>query len=290
LQIRAIAGDLVALSKNGPQKALGKRHVELPLISSQAGSMMGCSGEMVMSEVEREQIRKRIEEMVSQHWALTQKALLLSKLGGPIKKEFPNAVSVMEMKLRDFVRTCSKLRLIAHPLISEKIGAIPIDAPIPENVINLFEEPTSPSPEAKPYFARVFWRAFHTPLVERRFVIPSGANQPVRIIEGELEEGETAYEILESDISLMPSETPMVEKVRAVSDRIREWLRRNNLSGQQFREHADISAQGQKSLAADSVLKPSVSLTEALADLHPSDQARISIPLDIVLKMLSQRR
>jgi hypothetical protein len=252
--------------------------------------MMIAAGKRVMSEFEREQIRRRIEEIVSQHWDQTHKALLLSKLGGPIKKQFPNATSVMEMKLRDFVRTCPNLRLIAHPMVSEKIGAIPTSAVIPENVVELFEEAASSGPETKPYFARIFWRAFHTPLVERRFVIPSRVNRPVRIIEGTVEDGEMAYEILQSDVSLLPPETPMVEKVRAVSDKIREWLTRNNLSGQQFRENTDDDAPVPKLLATDSVLKPSVSLTEALADLHPSDQARISIPLDIVLKMLSQRR
>jgi hypothetical protein len=52
----------------------------------------------------------------------------------------------------------------------------------------------------------------------------------------------------------------------------------------------DHSTSAQTSLPADSAIKLPVSLTEALASLHPSDQARISIPLDIVLKMLSQRR
>jgi len=151
-----------------------------------------------MSEVERERIRRWIEKIVSQHWEQTHKALLLSNLGGPIKKEFPNAFAVMEMKLRDFVGTCRNLRLVQHPLIDEKIGAIPIGAEIPENVIELFEigKSGSFSLEKRPFFARVFWRAFHTPLVERRFAIPSGENRPVRIVEGAIEEGEIAYEIL----------------------------------------------------------------------------------------------
>lgn len=243
-----------------------------------------------MSEVEREQIRRHIEEIVSQHWDQTHKALLLSKMGSPIKRAFPNAYAVMEMKLRDFVRTCPKLHLVEHPLIREKIGAIPAGAAIPENVIELFDRERSASPgsETSPFFARIFWRAFHTPLVERRYAIPADENHPVRIVEGVVEDGETAYEILESDISLLPPEAPLVEKVRSVSDKIRAWLKRNNLSGQQFRDQPDRATQ--QSRSTDSVAKPPMSLTEALADLHPSDQARISIPLDIVLKMLSRRR
>jgi len=242
-----------------------------------------------MFEAEREQIRKRIEERVSEHWDATNKVILLAQLGARIKKEFPNANAVMEMKFRDFARTCTGIRLIEHPLVDGEIGAIPAGVKIPENVVELFEEKTG-----APYFSREFWRAFHTPLTGKRFAVPSNLIDPPRIIEGELSEGVEGYEIFESDVCLLPANVAMPEKVRAVADSIRAWLKRNNLARHQFRGAEGQTAPAQELAAVQEEVsvdvKPKRPLSEALADLHPSDQARISIPLDIVLKMLSQRQ
>jgi hypothetical protein len=243
-----------------------------------------------MFEVEREQLRNQIKEMVNRHWASTQRALLLSHMGGPIKRGFPNAASIMQVSLREFLRSCPGVQLVEHPHIREKIGAVPFGAKIPENVAEVFAESGSGGSgghgSSGPYYFPAFWRAFFTPINDKRFVIPATSTHPLRIVDGETPEGEQAYEILESDLSLLPQEAPMFERVRSVSVKIKDWLARNGLSDQPFRDRPyDPKAGSQPGVA-----RPTPTLTEALADLHPSEQARISIPLDIVIRMLSARK
>jgi len=253
-------------------------------------------GTSFMFEVEREQIRRWIEERVAQHWEATGHALLLSKLGGPIKREFPNSSTIMEVKFSDFVRSCPGVRIVEHPLIREKIGAVPLGAKTPHNAAELFVDAgpdsgsSSSSSAPGPYFSPNFWKAFHTPMNGRRFVIPPDESHPLRIVDREPAEGEHGYEVLESDLTLLPTEVPLTEKVRSVAAKIRAWLARYDLSDQPFRDRIGtrtISREIQS--PAEMIAKSKLSLSEALANLHPSEQARISVPLDIVLKMLSGR-
>jgi hypothetical protein len=254
-----------------------------------------------MFEPEREEIRKRIQERVIEHWELTHKALLLAKLGGPIKREFPTSALVIG-KFSDFVRTCPGIRIVEHPVIREKIGAIPVGVMTPLNVAELFVEDggnkkisiisAAPPAPPGPYFAPDFWKAFHTPLTGKRFVIPPNETHPLRIVDGELPDGESGYEVLSSDLPLLPPEAPKIDKIKAVAAKIRAWIARHDLTEQPFRDRPKILTHEAPVPAVvtkktEHPLGPS--LSEALANLHPSEQARISIPLDIVLKMLSER-
>jgi hypothetical protein len=254
---------------------------------------------MPMADEEIERLRDFISRNVSEYWSATSKAMLLSALGLKVRTTFPHTYSLMPGGLRKFLSSWPTVRIVGHPQIAEKIGAIPLDAEIPDNVTDLFAERTdwnsiqAPAIKAmqphiqtfRPRYAPEFWRAFHTQLWGRRFVVPpDDKNSTVRIVErtdGAEEPG--GYEVLSSDVSLLPPQTPLYEKVQATSQKIDEWLTRNGLSHQPFISRVpEISRRAVTERSFDR--RQLVAL--ALSKLDPSDQARILLPLDIVAKMI----
>ena len=138
-------------------------------------------------------VRDFIAKIVSEYWTATGKAMLLSALGVRVRTTFPSAPSLMPHGLTSFLSSWPTVRIIVHPEIPEKVGAIPTDAKIPDDVTELFSERHSmpigtsqPSFETfrRPRYYSEFWRAFHSPLNGRRFIIPpDGENPNLRIVE-----------------------------------------------------------------------------------------------------------
>jgi hypothetical protein len=243
---------------------------------------------------DKDRIREFVVRAVHEHWNQTRKALLLSALGSKIRREFGNAPSMMPDGLGAFLDSRPTVQIVGHPDIREKVCAVPLDAKIPDNPAELFDERHRMSDEANhpivetyhPRYVPEFWRAFHTRLTGRRFVIPPDSENPnVRIVEPIDGAEETrGYEILPSDLAILPTLTPLSEKVFETSQRIKAWLARNNLSAQLFVSHSPAPFRGTAALRS-SGQRDSVAL--ALARLDPSDQARIFIPLDIVAKIIA---
>ncbi len=247
---------------------------------------------------EIEQLRESIAKSVSAHWTATGKAMLLSALGAQLRSSFPNAPSIMPNGLRAFLSSWPTVHVVGHPDIPEKIGAVPLSVQIPEDHREIFGERPPWMPVAyrqsrletpHPHYAPEFWRAFHTPVVGRRFVIPPTPENPnLRIVErndGSDEPG--GCEVLPSDVTLLPPQAPLYEKVQATSQKITDWLKRYGVSPQLFVSRVPETSSRSIDLRAD-VGRHSVAV--ALAKLEPSDQARILVPLDIVAKLIIGNR
>jgi hypothetical protein len=248
---------------------------------------------MIENNDELVKIREQIVALVQQHWDATHKALLLSSLGVRLRRLFPNSSFFMQTGLRDFLTTWPIVKVIAHPNSAQKIGAIPLNVPIPTDVGELFYVSDVPR-GSHPIFFKPFWRAFHTPVRERRFVVPPSADQgEPQVLEAEPPEGTTAYEILPSDVTSLPAATPLVEKVHAVLEKIGAWLARHGLSESLFVDqgntrrgaYAAPTIRGEVDTSRNDFLP----IARALARLSPSDQARITVPLDVVIRMILQK-
>jgi hypothetical protein len=253
---------------------------------------------MADDTAEIEQLRESIAKSVSEYWAATGKAMLLSALGAQLRREFPNAPPLMPQGLRAFLSSWPMVHVVTHPETPEKIGAVPLSVDIPEDHRELFGErlPWAPATTRQfplatqhPRYAPEFWKAFHTPIDVKRFiVIPTAENPNLRIVEGAEGPDEVGcYEVLPSDVSLLPTQAPLYEKVQATSQRIKDWLARNGLSAKLFTSPLPEASRRQINLPA---FEERRSVAAALAKLEPSDQARILVPLDIVAKLIIGNR
>jgi hypothetical protein len=205
--------------------------------------------------------------------------------------------TIMPDGLGAFLTSWPVVRVVGHPEIREKVGPVPLDVRIPDNPADLFNERLhmpietahSPVETYHPRYDAEFWRAFHTRLTGRRFaILPDSENPNVRIIEtADGAEEPRGYEILPTDVAVLPAQVPLSEKVRESSQRIKAWLARNGLPVEPFISH---SAQPSRGALALRPFAPRDSVALALAKLDPSDQARIFIPLDIVAKMIAGSR
>lgn len=241
---------------------------------------------------ERSQIRDFIGKLVEEHWSQTHKAMLLSQLGLQVKRAFPDSPAMLSTGLLNFLTAWPAVQMVHHPHIKEKIGAIPLNVPIPSDISTVFSEKQFSSAD-EPRFGRPsvryisdFWKAFYTPIVGRRFVkLPTPDDPHVRIIDHpDGKEEPNSYEILSSDVDI--SVGPLDEKVPATARRIESWLQRHGLSASSFIADLPAPSYGRHSGALLHAASP---IGVALARLDALDQSRISIPLDLVVKMLNGR-
>jgi hypothetical protein len=123
-----------------------------------------------ISDLDR--IRQRIAELVEQNWEATNHPLLLSVLGARLRREFPDSPELLKNSLKSLLTAWPVAQLVTHPTIPEKTGLVPLGVAIPENTAELFRPKQSHL--THPIYFRPFWRAFHTPLIARRFVMPEG--------------------------------------------------------------------------------------------------------------------
>lgn len=252
---------------------------------------------------ETERVRKFISDTVRTHWDRENRAMLLSVLGLQVRGAFPDAYLIMPDGLKNFLVQWPVVQVVQHPTIRESVGAVPLDVKVPENALELFMTRAgrpaglsqldgdfqSQATMSQPRYDRAFWRAFHTPLTGRRFVIPPDANNgTVRVVETtDGSQVPNAYEILTSDVALLPMQAPLTDKVQETVRKIQGWLARNELSPELFCvPHVPRRTLTQVHYAD----QRASSVALALAKLDSSDQARILVPLDIVAKIVASTR
>ena len=227
------------------------------------------------------QINAFIEKSVQNFWAERSQALLLSYLGSNLKNVFPDSDAILGRGLRRHLQTWPIATLVAHPTQREKIGLIPLNVPLPSDVTTLFAEPKHYAPRPRSdlmLFRQDFWNLFLTPIRSRKFIVITGDQNflitdslPQNPVEG------TAYELHQDDVVTAPQETPSFEKAKLARDKIEAWLQRHGLDRRIF--------EAKRTNPARHAEEGSSNLFDAFATLDPTDQARISVPLDIVIKI-----
>jgi hypothetical protein len=265
---------------------------------------------------EREEVREFIAKLVQEHWTGTGQAKLLSQVGPKIWAAFPDGRFLMPKGLLRFLQGWATVQVIRHPQIPEKIGLVPLGVILPSDTSTLFSESQMPVGPLQPdqstpvnhsgtpqeneksgvphrSYLPDFWRAFHVPIEGRRFVVFPASNdgrpQIVDLPAGAPPE-EKHYEITQADVTSSVGMLP--DRVKATAQRIQNWLDRNELQADPFLSVATTKPGSLRSLTKRSAepFTQDHRIAHAFSKLDSSDLARISVPLDIVLKLLASPR
>jgi hypothetical protein len=231
------------------------------------------------------QINLFIEKSVRDYWDEQKKALLLSYLGSNLRNVFPDSDTVLIKGLRRHLETWPIATIVSHPTQKEKIGLIPLDAKMPSDTSELFptkDQHTALRPRSDyTLFRQDFWNSFQSPIRTKKFIVVTG-DQNFLISEAIPKEVDASnvHELREEDLVIVPTETPAPEKAKLVRAKLEAWLQRNSLNPRIFEQQRGT---------VEPANAPSRGLFDAFATLEPADQARISIPLDIVVKLLRKQ-
>lgn len=229
-----------------------------------------------------------VKSEVEQHWQQTKSAYLLSRLGYEARQKFPDAPASLPEGIKRFLQDNSIVQIVTHPSIPQKVGAIPFGAELPQDIVSVFSPEISSTKFQRTRFLPELWRSFYSEIKTKRFALFSGPpeNPNVRIFDGlEPPPGSESYEIFASDIASTPEEIPMWERASAVESSIKKWALRNNIELKSLLEKSTISSRSEhhpKYAGHSFPLK--------ISSLDQLDQARIMIPLDLVLKLVAMDR
>ncbi|MEG3143759.1 hypothetical protein U1839_03755 [Sphingomonas sp. RT2P30] len=224
-----------------------------------------------------------IVSAVKTAWDDTQdgshKAMLLSALGTKLKNEFANYSTEFPKGIKEFLRTWPVVQMVQHPEIVEKIGLVPSGELLPDDLASLFQKAGERRSSGSPIsYDQDFWNAFFKPIHSTRHVV-IGENGQLQILNDVAPAPRGAYEITKNDIVAPDQVMPMSEKVAATRERIDNWLAKNNLGASRFlRKHV-----ARATISHDRI----ASLKHAFENISDGDRSRITIPLDIILKILS---
>lgn len=233
-----------------------------------------------------------IVERCKEHWSKTHRALLLTSLGN-------EAVNLLEDKLllkhlgglKGFVEnSVPNVKVVTHSATSGKHGIVPEEAQIPEDTDFLFTSEANKRSmggrNSRVFYHRGFWKAFKHPLKpgysrvwssstpEAFDDLPMGAVIP-----------EHSFQIPEKFIIGIPGQLSAAD-VEKINESIDEYIRAHD-----YDENVFMSDKRQKNQESKVRALPvdGVDIGVALSSLSKTDQARILIPLDIVLEMIGRR-
>jgi len=212
-----------------------------------------------------------VKAIVGEHWTNQESAVLLSRLPALLKQR--------GVEPQDFLKGRKLAQALEEDLPSDLLVIRSEQNPI---VVGVVPSSASPAPPFSRYFSGTkinnvppaLWRAFTVPLVAgyRRFFSVS----PSKYFDilGDAGQPDGSYEIDRSDIL---GEAPGTAS--SIHEKIERWKNDNN-----------IKLEAMKIRSSGSQLPKELSdmraLSDALAELEDSDLQRISIPLDIVRKII----
>ena len=232
-------------------------------------------------------LQQSIIEMVNQHWDENKSIMFLTELGVQIRKFFPNSNQLMPDGLRSFILENNVAQIVSHPDTPVKVGAIPLGVHIPADVTALFAPRKGPRRSVN--LVTEFWNAFHLPLVGRRFVTIAPDTQHGFIIQN-LSTGEPAeekwYEIGLEDLALNDG-SAVSDLVRRKWQKINAWISRHGLDIHAFSVRESALRDPQSSTITGHLRHRDIGV---FSQLEQQDQARILIPLDILIKLFNYSR
>jgi hypothetical protein len=224
-----------------------------------------------------------VEAEVERHWEENQSAYYLSALGEKLKRDVPGSHELFVDGLADFLRQQPVVNVVRHPNIPQKIGAIPLSVVIPQNISPLFREGREQNArQPKKVYVPEFWEAFKRPVANPPRLVSVEETGGITVENGAAARRTSrSYEILESDRPKISAQAPVGEKIAATYDAITTWLKKHELNESDFTLSGPEGVGGQRSNFMQR-------LSEAFEDVPEADLARISIPLDIILKLNSK--
>lgn len=225
-----------------------------------------------------------IAKFVSEHWENKKTVCYLSSLGVNVKREVPESRSVLTEGLSDFLRRNPIVQVVQYPDVKQKIGAVPLSVPLPEDVTELFAQKYSASASKfNATYVKEFWDAFIQPIdAELRFVcVDTNGDIQIRDEAMDASHGE-CYEISKQDLTTRVSGGSIADRVSATHTAIDAWLAKNSLDSKAFSPVNKRRHDARKDDRLSSFLS-------AFDGLPHEDLARIEIPLDILVKLYSEK-
>lgn len=235
---------------------------------------------MERTEIET-RIKGLVEELVSSHWESTRSVCYLSAIGPRLNTEIPGWRDALPMGLRDYLRRNPVVHLVEYPGIGEKVGAVPLSVSLPDDVRGLFPQPgeTALSRNHRVAFMQEFWDGFIRPIEgHARYVTLDDRGQVTVRDEPPDNESDAAYEITGDDLSDSLPDQPIESKVDATHSAIERWLRKQSLEARLF---ARPRVQRRQLVVGSRLAR----LIGALDGLPDEDLARMTIPVDILIKL-----
>ncbi len=228
-----------------------------------------------------------ITETVNSHWNEHKNVCLLSILGSKLKDKFPGGNEVLDNGLRDYLRQNTIVHVLQHPNSVQKVGAVPLKTDISGDISKLFRfQKKTERMQAKPFYKHEFWNAFIRKIKDGQVrIVTLGANEEIDIrdiAEDQLSEQTDSYQIRQTDISSLDSDTVSSEESTNIQAKIKSWLNSKDLNDEMFlmkRSHASLRGHSDKIILLLSVFE----------EFDDDDLARVSIPLDILSKLSSTK-
>ena len=219
----------------------------------------------------------RIVDLVRECWEKHRRPLLLSRLGngddGWIGRFAKQEAGSLGAYLRH--QLAAQVRVIHHSANPTVAGAIPADAEIPVHTDfdMLLDQTRGRAVEATPRYHPAIWAAFRKPLDESSGRYMS-VQPPPRFQDASPEDRPDGFvEVTREYIVGLEVEE------RKVHQRIQDWLAANGLDSEPFLAKNMVSV---ARLPSDDLLG------RLLLALESDELERISMPLDIVLKLRRQ--
>lgn len=241
-------------------------------------------------------LAKFIAESCKEHWQQSRQALLLTTVGTAAKKRMDNKnLLVAYGGLKKFIESLvPEVQIISHKNAAGKDGIVPSNADIPENTDFLFT-PIGAGPVASPVAERRsyhsgFWKAFKEPLLADKKRIWDAATPQTFLDVANSEITPTGmFEIPRKYI--VEIEGPVYgAEARKIKDAIAAYLSETGLDADRFVIRQEQSAPKKGEVRqGGAVSGNSGDVIAAFLRLSRSEQARITVPLDIVVELLRSR-
>ena len=224
-----------------------------------------------------EELDSRIADLVEQHWQENQAPLLLSRLGSHGGGEIARQVRAQGKGLANYLRhqLTERVRVIQHSANPTITGVVPagVASDTDEENDALLEKTRQGSSATASRFHPAFWAAFRKPLDEsnKRYM---SVEAPIRFQESS--EGSRPDGFLEVPKAYIA--TSDADDAQT-SQNAEKWIADNNLRKDTYLAPAKSKLDSGH---------PQNLLDRVLFSLEPGDLSRISMPLDVILRLRKQ--
>ena len=229
----------------------------------------------MLASTQLSDLNDRIIELVQNCWEEHHKPLLLSRLGNRDRGEIARLVRQHSSNLRSYLHSqlAHSIRVVQHSTRSELVGAVPSHAELDatDDDDTALEKTLNESIDSATRYHPAFWAAFRIPLDEstNRYM---STRKPINFHDSPGARPDGFIRITSNYVAGPDADNTDVQK------KVQEWLDDNKLQPTPYLSTVRSSGSEQ----------PGDLLDRLLHALDPSDLKRITMPLDIVLKLRRQ--
>lgn len=239
---------------------------------------------MANSEDRIEDLKRSIPELTRQHWEKTRKALLLASLGQTLRRAGHDLkVELRGQKMVPFLlmELADKVKILQSPFDKLVYGIVPVDADTGDAGEPLFARERGKSEEKAFRFDRRVWLAFSRPVapgfVRALFWEPELGFEDISKQDAE----KVPNNIVPEELIIPVGKVPSDERNAVLQQNIREWFEKRGVNIE--------VARSKVTQAAGVLIEDGSALAALIQALDPRDLSRISMPLDIIAKLVDAK-